>query len=254
MMKLRITLVQSNIYWESPEKNRGQLEAKLLAKSQTDLVILPELFNTAFSVTYAGEPMSGETIQWMSRLASKLEALIIGSLIINEKGKKYNRLICMYPEGSYHYYDKRHLFDLMNESSYFTAGKDRLIINFKGWKLCPLICYDLRFPVFSRNNEEFDILIYVANWPASRIDHWNKLLVARAIENQCYVAAVNRVGSDINGIDFSGHSSLIDYNGHIIYRGNNNEQLKTFTINKTDLNLGRSKLPFLKDVDSFVIN
>ena len=108
-MKLRITLVQSNIYWESPEKNRGQLEAKLLATSQTDLVILPELFNTAFSVTYAGEPMSGETIQWMSRLASKLEALIIGSLIINEKGKNYNRLICMYPEGSYHYYDKRHL-------------------------------------------------------------------------------------------------------------------------------------------------
>ena len=198
--------------------------------------------------------MSGETIQWMSSLASKLKALIIGSLIINEKGKKYNRLICMSPEGSYQYYDKRHLFDLMNESSYFTAGKDRLIINFKGWKLCTLICYDLRFPVFSRNNEEFDILIYVANWPASRIDHWNKLLVARAIENQCFVAAVNRVGSDINGVEFSGHSSLIDYNGDIIYRGNNNEQLKTFTINKADLNSGRSKLPFLKDVDSFVIN
>ncbi len=253
-MKLRITLVQSNIYWESPEKNRTQLEAKLLAASQTDLIIFPELFNTAFSVTNVGEPMSGETIQWMSSLASKLKALIIGSLIINEKGKKYNRLICMSPEGSYQYYDKRHLFDLMNESSYFTAGKDRLIINFKGWKLCPLICYDLRFPVFSRNNEEFDILIYVANWPASRIDHWNKLLVARAIENQCFVAAVNRVGSDINGVEFSGHSSLIDYNGDIIYRGNNNEQLKTFTINKADLNSGRSKLPFLKDVDSFVIN
>ena len=254
MMKLRITLVQSNIYWESPEKNRTQLEAKLLAASQTDLIIFPELFNTAFSVTNVGEPMSGETIQWMSSLASKLKALIIGSLIINEKGKKYNRLICMSPEGSYQYYDKRHLFDLMNESSYFTAGKDRLIINFKGWRLCPLICYDLRFPVFSRNNEEFDILIYVANWPASRIDHWNKLLVARAIENQCFVAAVNRVGSDINGVEFSGHSSLIDYNGDIIYRGNNNEQLKTFTINKADLNSGRSKLPFLKDVDSFVIN
>ena len=254
MMKLRITLVQSNIYWESPEKNRTQLEAKLLSASQTDLIIFPELFNTAFSVTNVGEPMSGETIQWMSSLASKLKALIIGSLIINEKGKKYNRLICMSPEGSYQYYDKRHLFDLMNESSYFTAGKDRLIINFKGWKLCPLICYDLRFPVFSRNNEEFDILIYVANWPASRIDHWNKLLVARAIENQCFVAAVNRVGSDINGVEFSGHSSLIDYNGDIIYRGNNNEQLKTFTINKADLNSGRSKLPFLKDVDSFVIN
>ena len=254
MMKLRITLVQSNIYWESPEKNRTQLEAKLLAASQTDLIIFPELFNTAFSVTNVGEPMSGETIQWMSSLASKLKALIIGSLIINEKGKKYNRLICMSPEGSYQYYDKRHLFDLMNESSYFTAGKDRLIINFKGWKLCPLICYDLRFPVFSRNNEEFDILIYVANWPASRIDHWNKLLVARAIENQCFVAAVNRVGSDINGVESSGHSSLIDYNGDIIYLGNNNEQLKTFTINKADLNSGRSKLPFLKDVDSFVIN
>ena len=254
MMKLRITLVQSNIYWESPEKNRTQLEAKLLAASQTDLIIFPELFNTAFSVTNVGEPMSGETIQWMSSLASKLKALIIGSLIINEKGKKYNRLICMSPEGSYQYYDKRHLFDLMNESSYFTAGKDRLIINFKGWKLCPLICYDLRFPVFSRNNEEFDILIYVANWPASRIDHWNKLLVARAIENQCFVAAVNRVGSDINGVEFSGHSSLIDYNGNIIFKADGNEHLKTFTVNKVELESSRLKFPFLKDADSFAIN
>ena len=254
MAKLRITIVQSHIYWDSPAKNMNHIEAKLSNAKQSDLIILPELFNTAFNVTNDGENMSGETVQWMSSLASKLDALIIGSLIINEKGKKYNRLICMNPDGSHQYYDKRHLFDLMNESSYFTAGKNRLIINFKGWKLCPLICYDLRFPVFSRNNEEFDILIYVANWPASRINHWNKLLVARAIENQCFVAAVNRVGSDINGVEFSGHSSLIDYNGDIIYRGNNNEQLKTFTINKADLNSGRSKLPFLKDVDSFVIN
>lgn len=254
IQKLRITLVQSHVYWESPVKNRSQFEAKLSNTQQTDLIILPELFNTAFSVTNEGESMTGETIKWMFRLASKKKAVVLGSLIIKENSKKYNRLICMNPDGSYQYYDKRHLFGLMNESSYFTQGKNRLIINIKGWKLCPLICYDLRFPVFSRNNEDYDILVYVANWPASRIDHWDKLLVARAIENQCFVAAVNRVGSDINGVEFSGHSSLIDYNGNIIFKGDDNEHLKTLTINKVELESSRLKFPFLKDVDSFAIN
>ena len=160
----------------------------------------------------------------------------------------------MNPDGTYFHYDKRHLFGMMNEGDYFNAGKDRLVIDFKGWKIGPLICYDLRFPVFSRNNENFDLLIYVANWPVSRIEHWDKLLVARAIENQCYVAAVNRVGQDINGVDFNGHSSLINYNGKLLFRGVDKEQVKTLTIDKIDLMNCRSKLPFLKDMDSFSID
>jgi predicted amidohydrolase len=254
MTKLRITLVQSHLHWENPEKNRSHLEALLSDTHLTDLIVLPELFNTAFSVTYSGEPMNGKTIKWMSSIAADKGASVVGSLIITENGNKYNRLIWMSPDGSHQHYDKRHLFGMMDEATYFKAGKDRLIIDFKGWKICPLICYDLRFPVFSRNNENFDLLLYVANWPVSRIDHWDKLLVARAIENQCYVAAVNRVGQDFNGVEFNGHSSLIDYNGHLIYMEVEKEQVKTLTIDKTDLMNGRSKLPFLKDRDSFSIN
>lgn len=254
MTKLRITLVQSHLHWENPKENRNHLDALMSKAKETDIFILPELFSTAFSVTCQGEAMNGESMQWLSTLAQQKQACVVGSLIIAENGKKYNRLIWMNPDGTYFQYDKRHLFGLMNEGDYFKAGKDRLIIDFKGWKICPLICYDLRFPVFSRNNENFDLLLYVANWPVSRIDHWDKLLVARAIENQCYVAAVNRVGQDINGVEFNGHSSLIDYNGQLIYKEVEKEQVKTLTIDKTDLMNGRSRLPFLKDMDSFSID
>ena len=254
MTKLRITLVQSHLHWENPKENRNHLNKLMSETQETDLFILPELFSTAFSVTFQGEGMNGESMQWMSELAQKKQASVVGSLIIAENSKKYNRLIWMNPDGTYFHYDKRHLFGMMNEGDYFKAGKDRLIIDFKGWKICPLICYDLRFPVFSRNNENFDLLLYVANWPVSRIDHWDKLLVARAIENQCFVAAVNRVGNDINGIEFNGHSSLIDYNGQLIYKEIEKEQVKTLTIDKTDLINGRSRLPFLKDMDSFSID
>ena len=254
MANLRITLVQSHLHWENPEENRNHLDALMSKAKETDIFILPELFSTAVSVTCQGEAINGESMQWMSQSAQQKQASVVGSLIIAENGKKYNRLIWMNPDGTYFHYDKRHLFGMMNEGDYFNAGKDRLIIDFKGWKICPLICYDLRFPVFSRNNENFDLLLYVANWPVSRIDHWDKLLVARAIENQCYVVGVNRVGQDINDIEFSGHSSLIDYNGHIIHRGIEKEQVKTLVIDKNDLAEGRLRLPFLKDMDSFTIN
>ena len=254
MTKLRITLVQSHLHWENPEENRNHLYALISKVKETDMFILPELFSTAFSVTCQAEAMNGESMQWMSKLAQQKQASVVGSLIITENGKKYNRLIWMNPDGTYFQYDKRHLFGLINEGDYFKAGKDRLIFDFKGWKICPLICYDLRFPVFSRNNENFDLLLYVANWPASRIDHWDKLLAARAIENQCYVAAVNRVGQDINGVEFNGHSSLIDFTGRLMYRGVEKEQVKTLTIDKTDLMNGRSRLPFLKDMDLFSID
>ena len=254
MTKLSITLVQCHLYWENPDKNRNHLDSLMSKAREADIFILPELFSTAFSVTCQGEVMYGESMQWMSKLAQEKKASVVGSLIVSENGKKYNRLIWMNPDGTYFHYDKRHLFSMMNEGDYFKAGKDRLIIDFRGWKICPLICYDLRFPVFSRNNENFDLLLYVANWPVSRIEHWDKLLVARAIENQCYVAAVNRIGQDINGVEFNGHSSLIDYNGRIIYKKVEKEQAKTLTIDKADLMNGRSKLPFLKDMDSFSID
>ena len=254
MTNLTITLVQSHLFWDNPVKNRFQLENKLTDIPQTDLIIFPELFNTAFSLVNAGETMNGETINWMSNLANEKDAMIIGSLIINENNKKYNRLICMNPDGSHKFYDKRHLFGMMNESTYFTPGKNRLVVEFRSWKLCPLICYDLRFPVFSRNNENFDLLIYVANWPINRIDHWKKLILARAIENQCFVAGVNRVGVDVNGVEYNGHSLLVDFNGIIMHQGTDYEQVNTLTINKNDLKNGRIRLPFLKDLDSYTIN
>ena len=254
MTKLSITLVQCHLYWENPDKNRNHLDSLISDGIETDIFILPELFSTAFSVTCQGEVMYGESMQWMSKLAQEKKASVVGSLIVSENGKKYNRLIWMNPDGTCFHYDKRHLFGMMNEGDYFNAGKDRLVIDFKGWKICPLICYDLRFPVFSRNNENFDLLIYVANWPGSRIEHWDKLLVARAIENQCYVAAVNRLCKDINGVEFNGHSSLINYNGKLLFRGVDKEQVKTLTIDKIDLMNCRSKLPFLKYMDSFSID
>ena len=155
MTKLRITLVQSHLHWENPEENRNHLDPLMSKAKETDIFILPELFSTAFSVTCQGEAMNDESMQWMSKLAQQKQASIVGSLIIAENGKKYNRLIWMNPDGTYFHYNKRHLFGMMNEGDYFKAGKDRLIIDFKGWKICPLICYDLRFPVFSRNNENF---------------------------------------------------------------------------------------------------
>lgn len=254
MSQLKVTLVQSHLYWEKPKKNRDHLESLLSSVTHSDLIVLPELFSTAFSVSHEGEPMNGESMQWMSNMAKKKNASLVGSLIISERGRKYNRLIWMNADGSYHYYDKRHLFGMMNEGDYFKAGKDRLIIDFKGWKICPLICYDLRFPVFSRNDDNYDLLLYVANWPVSRIDHWDKLLLARAIENQCYVVGVNRVGTDNKGVEFNGHSTLIDFAGHIIYSEQKIEAVKTIMIDKSSLIDGRSSLPFLKDMDSFKIN
>jgi len=254
MTNLRITLVQSHLHWEAPSQNRDHLEALISNLQQTDLIVLPELFSTAFSVSAEGESMNGDSIQWMLKIAKLTQAALVGSLIITENGNKFNRLVWMNPDGTHHHYDKRHLFCMMDESDYFKAGKDRLIVEYMGWKICPLICYDLRFPVFSRNDVGFDILLYVANWPVSRIDHWDKLLVARAIENQCYVVGVNRVGQDNNGVEFTGHSTLIDYRGHIIYKEVKNEATPTVAINKDDLIQGRTRLPFLKDRDNFSIN
>lgn len=254
MTKLSVTLVQSHLYWQNPSKNRIQLETLLSSVSQTDLIVLPELFTTAFCVSAEAEFMHEESITWMSKIAKEKESVIVGSLIIKENDSKFNRLVWMRPDGNYEYYDKRHLFSMMNEGQYFEAGKKRLIVDVKGWKVCPLICYDLRFPVFSRNNSSYDLLLYVANWPISRIDHWKKLLLARAIENQSYVIGVNRIGFDANNIEFNGQSTLIDFQGNTIYSAGDAESVNTITISKEDLINNRERLPFLKDMDSYTIS
>ena len=253
MTELSLTLVQSHLEWEDPKANLLHF-SHLLQSINTDIIVLPELFSTAFSLRSQAETMDGKSIQWMRNLSQEKNALIIGSLLIEENGSKYNRLICAFPDGSIQHYDKRHLFGLMNEEEHISKGDKRLIVEFKSWRICPLICYDLRFPVYSRNNDDFDVLVYVANWPVKRIDHWNKLLVARAIENQSYVIGVNRVGEDINGINYNGQSALIDANGHIIYIGGENEEVKPITISKDKLQSVRSRLPFLKDADAFTIH
>lgn len=254
MSKLRITSVQSHLYWEHPQKNHDHLKDLLFDLKETDLIVLPELFSTAFSVSCKGEPMHDKSMKWMLKTAIDKQAAVVGSLIISVGKKKYNRLVWMNKDGSYHYYDKRHLFRMMNEQKYFAAGKKRLTVDYKGWKICPLICYDLRFPVFSRNTDDYELLIYVANWPVNRIGHWDNLLVSRAIENQSFVLGVNRIGSDIQGVKFNGHSSLIDFNGHTIYKDIDTEIVKTTEIDKYQLTKSRFKFPFLKDVDSFKID
>ena len=248
---MNITLVQSQLYWEDIEKNLSNFEQKLETVEQTDLIILPEMFSTGFSMNAAAlaETMEGSALNWMRKTAAKKHAAITGSLIIKEDDKFYNRLIFMRPDGSFDQYDKKHLFSMAREEETYTAGTAKIIIEYLGWKICPLICYDLRFPIWNRNLEDYDLAIYVANWPDRRSYHWRSLLTARAIENQCYVAAVNRVGTDGKDLYYSGYSSLIDPAGEILYQRADSEDIQQFDISLEHLKEVRTKLPFLKDRD-----
>ena len=249
---MNITLVQSDLYWEEVEKNLSAFEEKLNKLGQTDLIILPEMFSTGFSMNAASvaESMNGTAMEWLRKTAMKKNCAITGSLIIKENGKFYNRLIFMKADGSFDQYDKKHLFSMAKEEETYTAGTEKIIIEYKGWKICPLICYDLRFPIWNRNLEDYDLAIYVANWPDRRSYHWRSLLTARAIENQCYVAAVNRVGTDGKDLYYSGHSSLIDPAGEILYQKADFEDIQQFDISLEHLKDIRTKLPFLKDRDN----
>jgi predicted amidohydrolase len=226
-------------------------EEKLKNIGQTDLIILPEMFSTGFSMNAASvaETMDGSAINWMRKTAMKKNCALTGSLIIKENGKFFNRLIFMRADGSFEQYDKKHLFTMAKEEETYTAGSEKVFIEYKGWKICPLICYDLRFPIWNRNLEDYDLAIYVANWPDRRSYHWRSLLAARAIENQCYVAAVNRVGNDGKDLYYSGYSSLIDPAGEILYQKADSEDIQQFDISLEHLNEVRTKLPFLKDRD-----
>lgn len=256
MDALRVSLVQSILKWESKEANLSNFANKLAPlKNQTDLIILPEMFTTGFSMNAAkmAESPAGETLIWLKQQAKGLNAAITGSYIVEEEGKYYNRLVFVLPNGDFQTYDKRHLFTLAKEHHTYQAGTERLIVEWKGWKICPLVCYDLRFPVWSRNTEDYDLLIYVANWPETRSAHWKTLLNARAIENQCYTIGVNRVGEDDNGLVYSGDTSLIDYYGSIVHQCSKVESVFTTSLSKEALQHFRSKLNFLPDRDTFHI-
>lgn len=261
MSPLTITIIQTDLSWENKKANLEMLEKKIESISEkTEVVILPEMFTTGFSMSPEkfAETMNGETIQWMKKITARKKIIIAGSVIIEEGGKYFNRLIWMLPNGEYGFYDKRHLFAFADEHSHYTQGNKKLIASVKGWKINLQICYDLRFPVWARqapgeNEAKYDLLINVANWPEKRSTAWKTLLQARAIENQCYVAGVNRVGEDGNKINYSGDSMIIDPLGDIIYQKNKEEDIFTCTLQKEKIEETRGRFPFLKDADSFII-
>lgn len=265
MSSLTFTIVQTDLFWEDKNANLQMLEQKINNIGQkTEVVILPEMFSTGFTTNAAGlaETMDGESVHWMRRIAAQKKVILTGSLIIKENDRYFNRLIWMLPNGQMGFYDKRHLFAYANEHEHYSPGNRRLVASVKGWKLNLLICYDLRFPVWSRQAQhgpdgkqglEYDVLIYVANWPEKRGHMWRTLLQARAIENQSFCIGVNRVGNDGNNIYYSGDSMLVSPLGEVLYHKANDEDLHTFTLQKEELETVRQKMPFWKDADPFVI-
>jgi len=255
MENLKVTVFQGYLFWEKIDQNLQNIELRLgNIREKTDLIILPEMFNTGFTMNAAelAEPMGGKTMQWMHKIAKQFDCVITGSLIITEGGKFYNRLIWMQPDGVCSFYDKRHLFTLGKEHETYTPGSKRLIVELKGWKICPVICYDLRFPVWLRNvDAAYDMLIVVANWPERRALHWRTLIPARAVENQSYVIGVNRVGHDGNEIYHSGDSTCVDPNGNTIYYKRDEQDLYTFTAVGDEIVKTRRLMPFLKDAEHF---
>lgn len=262
MSSLTLTIIQTDLVFENKAANLERLKTKIEnIEQRTEIVVLPEMFSTGFSMQpeLFAETMEGETVQWMKDIAETNKIIVTGSIIIEEDGQYFNRLVWMLPNGQSGYYDKRHLFAYGEEDKHYTGGNKRLIASVKGWKIKLLICYDLRFPVWSRqqsgeNETEYDLLIYVANWPERRSHAWKTLLCARAIENQCYVAGVNRVGKDNKNIYHSGNSLVIDPLGQILYHMADEEDVFTITLQKEDLDKARTQFPFWKDADDFTIN
>ncbi len=253
---MKIALIQTSLVWENPKQNRNNIEEKITAISETiDLIVLPEMFTSGFTMNPKNvtETMSGETISWLKSLAKKKNCAITGSLVITENENFYNRLVFVFPSGEIQYYDKRHLFTLAGEDKVYTSGKDKLIVEYKGFKICPLICYDLRFPVFARNVESYDVLIYVANWPKPRINAWDILLKARAIENMSYTIGVNRVGEDFNKHEYIGHSQAIDFLGNYLIEPQELEDVYIIVLDKKSMQDAREKFGFLNDKDRFTI-
>ena len=254
---LQVAIIQTHLVWENPIQNRQLLSKKIETLPETiDVIVLPEMFTTGFTMNASqlAETMQGDTINWMQTIAKQRKVAITGSIIIKENNLFYNRLLFVYPDGKMDTYDKRHTFTLAGEDKVFASGSEKKIIHYKGWKLCLMICYDLRFPVWARNVEAYDVLFYVANWPNIRIQAWDTLLKARAIENMAYCIGVNRVGLDGNNHEYSGHSAVYDVLGNRIDQMPfDKEAVEIVTLHKSEIETYRVKLNFLEDMDSFTL-
>lgn len=263
MQDLKFTILQSELHWEDIGANLAMFEEKIWKIGEpTDVIVLPEMFTTGFTMKAPplAEMMNLRTFKWMKQMADQTGALVLGSFIARVHDRYYNRLLWMEPGGNFKTYDKRHLFRMAEEQQVYTPGESLLIGQWKGWRICPLICYDLRFPVWSRNRwnaaekkASYDVLIYVANWPKVRIQAWDTLLRARAMENLSYVVGVNRVGSDGNNVEYSGHSSIIDPKGESIFSVEGGEAIRTTAISANLLQAYRDKFPAFMDSDDFSI-
>ena len=254
---MKIALLQAPLIWESPIANREYFEEKIKSITENvDLIVLPEMFTSGFTMNpkAVAESMQGETILWLQALAKAKNSAITGSVVIQENGNFYNRLVFVFPSGAIKTYDKKHLFTLAGEDKIYTPGSEKLIIEYKGFKICPLICYDLRFPVFARNTEEYDILIYVANWPKPRINAWDALLKARAIENMCYTVGVNRIGTDAKHLEYPGHSQVVDCMGNEQLNAHNGSGIFYCELDKSQQIAARLQFNFLTDADRFTLD
>jgi omega-amidase len=252
---MRITYIQTSLHWEQPEANRRQLAEKIATvQGRTDLIVLPEMFTTGFSMRAEAlaEPANGPTFQWLKEQAANAGAAVTGSFICVENGQFFNRLLWMQPDGHFYQYNKKHLFTLAGEDKTYSAGQELTLIEWKGWRIRPLICYDLRFPEWARQpqnpDHRYDLLLYVANWPQPRVHHWKSLLTARAIENQAYVAGVNITGTDGNDLVYSGDSSVVDYAGQLLACAAFSEQITTLELSLEPLRTYRQRFAFLEDM------
>jgi len=253
---LKVAGIQTKLTWEDASINRAHF-SELLHNLEADLVVLPEMFSTGFTMDpiEVAEEMNGATVNWMKECAMSNNFALMGSVVIKENSHYYNRLIFVHPNGTTDTYDKKHLFTLAGEDAAYKAGTEKLIVNYKGWKICPFVCYDLRFPVWARNVENYDLLVYVANWPSPRIHAWNTLLQARAIENMSYCVGVNRVGVDVNEYEYSGHSGVYNFLGEVIFKTTpNKEEIFVVILDKEAQNKTRKRLNFLNDKGTFTID
>jgi predicted amidohydrolase len=254
---MKIALIQSDLQWENPSANRNNFESKInTVIDDVEIIVLPEMFSTGFTMNASAvaETMQGETVNWMQSVAKQRNCAITGSLIIVEKNQYYNRMLFVFPDGEIKHYDKRHLFSLAGEHKFYSSGTKKVIVEYLGWKICLQICYDLRFPVFARNVENYDLLLYVANWPKVRTNAWDALLKARAIENLSYTVGVNRIGLDIHNYEHTGHSQAVDFLGNYILEPQETEGVFIVDLDKNAMLETRKKLDFLSDKDSFEIN
>lgn len=253
---MKISLIQTVLEWENPTANCANFNQLINSIAATDLIILPEMFASGFTMnpSAVAETMNGDSVAWMVQTAKAKNSAMTGSLVIEEDGRYYNRLLFVYPDGEIKTYNKRHLFSYAEEDKFYTPGTEKLIVDYKGWRICPLVCYDLRFPVFARNVENYDLLLYVANWPQVRIFAWDALLKARAIENLSYTIGVNRIGQDGNGHAYSGHTQALDALGSYVLDPTEKAGVFTIELDKNALEATRKRFAFLNDKDDFKIN